>query len=114
MTPALRVAVPGQQCQDEDEQIQLQMSLRLCIACSLSKQVFAQLAISRNISAELSRVHNSDCQQPSAQPSVSAPVEERHAGLAGHRPRQQRLAGARGPGQQHALRQLPAQPALRP
>ena len=39
----------------------------------------------------------------------AADREERHAGFAGHRPGQQRLAGARRPHQQHALGNVPAQ-----
>ena len=38
--------------------------------------------------------------------------EERRAGLAGDRPREQRLAGARRPAQQHAARDPAAEPAV--
>ena len=40
----------------------------------------------------------------------AAHVEERHPRLARHRAREERLAGARRPGEQAALRQLPAEP----
>ena len=38
--------------------------------------------------------------------------EERHAGLPRHRAREQRLAGARAPGQEHAARDAPAEAAI--
>jgi len=42
----------------------------------------------------------------------AADGEERYAGLPGHRPRQQRLAGTRRADQQHALRDSCAQPTV--